>query len=318
MSDPVPPRFPMSPALRQVAAMGLLLASAFGTLAPVLNGQTDDDVRAQTDDDLQARTADEDVRRVSREIIETAMAEQAALGYNLLASTNSSRFETSVLLAIVRSAMAAGEEGPPLLLHHVDWYEAYRSVLGLEPRDVPEYIALAHEFGQDRIIDFHPARTTIEIKEGFEPEQVVRVKVGWPEEPGTPDRYTFTDTTTSPNLRITNRRQISYWLLDYGNFIVQDKIEGVQARPLGGALGTLFSIVGDGSAKQNRIAIAEDGLMVTYATAKKGPFRVQPLTLTYPDGTVETEFPPDRHDLLQLTYRVKLPLEVEYPKERSD
>lgn len=310
MSDPVIPHFPMKTALRAIAATSFLLASAFGKGAPVLNGQTADDVRAQT--------ADEDVRRVSLEMIEAAMAEQAALGYNLLASTNSTRFETGVLLAIVRSAMAEDAEGPPLLLHHVDWYEAYRSVMELEHQDVPEYIALAHEYGQDRIIDFHPARTTIEIKEGFEPKQVVRVKVGWPDDPETPDRYTFTDTTTSPNLRITNRRRISYWLLDYGDFIVQDEIEGVQGRPLGGSLGTLFSIVGDGSAKQNRIAIAEDGLVVTYATAKKGPFKVQPLTLTYPDGTVETEFPPDRHDLLQLTYRIKLPLEVKYPKERSD
>jgi hypothetical protein len=300
----------MSAALRAMTAMGLLLASAFGSRAPVLNGQTAEDARTQA--------AAEDVRRVSREMIERAMAEQAALGYNLLASTNSSRFETAVLLTIARSVMAEGEDGPPLLLHHVDWYEAYRSVTGLEPQDVPEYISLAHEFGQDRIIDFHPARTRIEIKKGFEPENVVRVKVGWPDSPEAADRYTFTDTTTSPNLRITNRQRISYWLLDYGNFIVQDEIEGVQARPLGGALGTLFSIVGDGSAKQNRIAIAEDGLVVTYATAKKGPFKVQPLTLTYPDGTVETEFPPDRHDLLQLTFRVKLPLEVEYPKEQSD
>ncbi len=308
----------MSSAPKAMAAVGLLLASAFGTHAPVLNGQTAEDARAQAAVEVRRQTAAEDVRRVSRETIETAMAEQAALGYNLLASTNSSRFETAVLLTIARSAMAESEEGPPLLLHHVDWYEAYRSVTGLEPQDVPEYISLAHEFGQDRIIDFHPARTRIEIKEGFEPEHVVRVKVGWPDSPEAADRYTFTDTTTSPNLRITNRQRISYWLLDYGNFIVQDEIEGVQARPLGGALGTLFSIVGDGSAKQNRIAIAEDGLVVTYATAKKGPFKVQPLTITYPDGTVETEFPPDRHDLLQLTYRVKLPLEVEYPDEQSD
>lgn len=300
----------MRTARRGAAAAGLVLVSAFGNRAPVVGAQTDDAVPVQTDE--------VEIRRVSRERIEAAMAKQAALGYNLLASTNSTRFETGVLLDIVRSAPPEEAEGPPLLLHHADWYEAYRSVMGLEPQDVPEFIALAHEFGQDRIIDFHPARTRIEIKEGFEPDRVVRVQVGWPEEAGTPDRYTFTDTTTSPNLRITNRQRISYWLLDYGNFIVQDQIEGVQARPLGGALGTLFSIVGDGSAKQNRIAIAEDGLVVTYATAKKGPFKVQPLTVTYPDGTVDTEFPPDRHDLLQLTYRVKLPLEVEYPEEGPD
>ena len=242
------------------------------------------------------------------------METQAALGYNLLASTNSTRFETSVILHIVRQAMAAEPEGPPLLLDHTDWYEAYREVTGLEPEEVPSYIALAHEYGQDRVVDFHPARTRIEIKEGFEPELVVNVRVGWPEETGAPEGYTFVDTTTSPNLRITNKRRIEYWLLDFGEIVVQDKIEGVLARPLGGALGTLFSIVGDGSAVQNRLAVAEDGLVVTYATATKGPFKVRPLTITYPDGTVETEFPKGRHDLLQLTYRIKLPLEVEYPQ----
>lgn len=286
----------------RLAAAGLLLVAGIAAQTPV----------------VEAQSTDAEVQRVSRERIESAMAEQAALGYNLLASTNSTRFETAVLLAIVRAAMEEDAEGPPLLLHHADWYEAYRSVTGLASEEVPEFVALAHQYGQDRIVDYHPARTTIEIEEGFEPDRVVHVKVGWPDAPDAPDRYTFTDTTTSPNLRITNRQRIRYWLLDYGNFIVQDEIEGVQARPLGGALGTLFSIVGDGSAKQNRIAIAEDGLVVTYATAKKGPFKVQPLTLTYPDGTVETEFPPNRHDLLQLTYRVKLPLKVKYPKDPPD
>jgi hypothetical protein len=317
MSTPVIPHAWTRTAWRGAAVAGLGLAS-LGIRASALGAQDAESAPGYATQPASTQTANEGLHRVSRERIEGAMAEQATLGYNLLASTNSTRFETAVLLHIVRSALPEESEGPPLLLHHLDWYESYRSVTGLEPPEVPEFVALAYEFGQDRIIDFHPARTKIEIKEGFEPDRVVRVRVGWPEEPGAPDRYTFTDTTTSPNLRITNRQRISYWLLDYGNFIVQDAIEGVQARPLGGALGTLFSIVGDGSAKQNRIAIAEDGLVVTYATAKKGPFKVQPLTLTYPDGTVETEFPPDRHDLLQLTYRVKLPLDVDYPDERSD
>lgn len=304
------PHDPMRAALRALTAAGLFTVSVLGCRVEVVQGQTGPAVRAAS--------PDEGVRRVSREVIQAAMAEQAALGYNLLASTNSTRFETAVLLAIVRSAEADDPVGPPLLLHHADWYEAYRSATGLEPEEVPEYIALAHEYGQNRIIDFHRLRTGIEVKEGLEPDRVVRVKVGWPEEPGAPDRYTFTDTTTSPNLRITNRQRVSYWLLDYGDVIVQDEIEGVQARPLGGALGTLFSVIGDGSAKQNRIAIAGDGLVVTYATATKGPFKVQPLTITFPDGTVETEFPPDRHDLLQLTYRVKLPLDVKYPREETE
>ncbi|UCG75407.1 MAG: hypothetical protein JSV95_11835 [Gemmatimonadota bacterium] len=245
------------------------------------------------------------------------MERQARLGYNLLASTNSTRFETAVLLSLVRDAIAEDPEGPPLLLHHEDWYEAFRTTLGLEPGEVPEYIALAHQHGQDRVIEFNGAPRQIRVKKGETPDLVARVRVGWPDEPGAPDRYTFVDTTTSPQLRITNRRRIEYWLLDFGNMIVQDRISGVQARPLGGALGTLFSIVGDGSAVQNRLAVAEDGLVVTYATARKGPFKVQPLTVTYLDGRVETVFPEGRHDLLQLTYRIKLPLEIEYPKTES-
>lgn len=253
--------------------------------------------------------------QVSRDAIAAAMQREADEGYNLLASTNSTRFETSIILRLVQEALRSPAGTTTLLLSHGDWYEAYRQVTGLAPADVPEFIGLAYEYGQDRLLDFDPARTQIERKKGlFEPKLVVHVSVGWPEEPGREDRYTFVDTTTSPNLRVTNRRRISYWLVDLGRIVLQDKIEGVQARPLGGALGTLFSIVGDGSAVQNRLAIAEDGLVVTYATAKKGPFKVQPLTLTHPDGSVETEFPPDRLDLLQLSFEIRQPLEFEYPK----
>ena len=252
--------------------------------------------------------------KVDRAAIVAAMQEEYDRGYNLQASTNSTRFETSVILSLVRNALDGSSGTTTLQLDHADWYEAYRQVTGLAEADVPEFIALAHEYGQDRVVDFDPERNTVERKKGiFEPELAVHVSVGWPEEPGGADRYTFVDTTTSPNLRVTNRRRISYWLLDLGGIILQDKIQGVQARPLGGALGTLFSIVGDGSAVQNRIAIAEDGVVVTYATAKKGPFKVQPLTVTYLDGTVETEFPEDRLDLLQLRFEITQPLEFAYP-----
>jgi hypothetical protein len=40
--------------------------------------------------------------------------------------------------------------------------------------------------------------------------------------------------------------------------------------------------------------------------------KVEPLTVTYPDGTVETEFPEDRGDLQGVANYIMLPLEVEY------
>ncbi|UCG76084.1 MAG: hypothetical protein JSV95_01885 [Gemmatimonadota bacterium] len=258
-----------------------------------------------------AQVADSAVR-VSRDAVRGAMQAEADRGYNLLATTNSTRFSTSVILAIVREAIAARPQGPSILIHHTDWYGAYREVTGLPPERVPEFVALANEYGQDRIIDYSLADSAVEVVEGFDPELVVRVRVGWPEGTGKEDKYTFVDTLTSPHIRVTNRQRISYWLLDFGDMIVQDRIEGISARPIGGALGALFAIIGDGNAVQNRFAITEDGLVVTYAIVRKGPMKVEPLTVTYPDGTVETEFPAGRDDLQGVANYIMLPLEVEY------
>ena len=261
---------------------------------------------------LRAQAGPDEANRVDREAVVNAMRAQAEQGYNLLATTNSTRFSTAVILAIVRAAMADAPDGPPLLIHHSDWYAAYAEVTGLPPDEIPEFVALANEYGQDRIVDYRLADSRARVVEGFDPELIVRVRVSWPEAPDKADNYTFVDTLTSPNLRVTNTQQIANWLLDFGDMIVQDEIEGISARPIGGALGALFAIIGDGSAVQNRFAVTADGLVVTYAIVKKGPVKVEPLTVTYPDGTVDTEFPEDRGDLLGVANYIKLPLKLEY------
>jgi hypothetical protein len=261
---------------------------------------------------LQAQAGADGAVRVEREVVLSAMREEAEQGYNLLATTNSTRFSTSVILSVVRAAMVDAPEGPPLLIHHSDWYDVYSEVTGLPPDEIPEFVALANEYGQDRVVDYSLTEGRVDIVEGFEPELIVRVSVSWPDASGKGDKYTFVDTMTSPNIRVTNRQQVAYWLLDFGDMIVQDEIKGISARPIGGALGALFSIIGDGSAVQNRFAVTEDGIVVTYGIVKKGPMKVEPLTVTYPDGTVETEFPDDRGDLRGVANYIMLPLEVEY------
>ena len=52
--------------------------------------------------------------------------------------------------------------------------------------------------------------------------------------------------------------------------IVQDDIHGIAGRPTEGALSVALKVLGNGQAVQARFAVVEDGLMVTYATAKKG------------------------------------------------
>jgi hypothetical protein len=261
---------------------------------------------------LQAQDSTDGPVRVEREVVTAAMRVEAERGYNLLATTNSTRFSTSVILSVVRAAMAEAPEGPPLLIHHSDWYAAYSEVTGLPPEEIPEFVALANEYGQDRVVDYHFAEGRVDVVQGFDPELVVRVWVSWPEASGKADKYTFVDTMTSPNIRVTNRQQVAYWLLDFGDMIVQDKIKGISARPIGGALGALFAIIGDGNAVQNRFAVTEDGIVVTYGIVKKGPMKVEPLTVTYPDGTVDTDFPEDRGDLQGVANYIMLPLEVEY------
>ncbi len=252
------------------------------------------------------------LRTIDREAIRDAMAEEAERDYNLTASTNSTRFTTSVILSLVRQAMAASLDESPLLLDHSDWYEAYREVTGLAPEDVPEFVSLLNEYGQDVIIDYRPSRTAIQVKEGPEPELVLNVTASWPKEPTGQNKYSFVDTTTSPRMKVTNKRFIRYRLLDFGDMVVQDEVKGVSGRPLGGALGTLFSIIGEGDAKQTRFAISDDGLMVTYSTAKKSLFSVHPLTLTFPDGTVGMDFPEERIDLREIADQLKQPLKIEY------
>ena len=249
---------------------------------------------------------------VDRAAIRDAMAEEAERGYRLTASTNSTRFTTSVIFSLVRQAMAESLDELPLLLGHSDWYEAYRAVTGLAPEDVPEFVALLNEYGQDVIIDYRPSRTAVQVKEGPQPELVLNVTASWPREPDGQDKYSFVDTTTSPRMKVTNKRFIRYRLLDFGDMVVQDEVKGVSGRPLGGALGTLFSIIGEGDAKQTRFALSEDGLLVTYSTAKKSLFSVHPLTLTSPDGTVEMDFPEERIDLREIADRLKQPLKIKY------
>jgi len=252
------------------------------------------------------------LQAVDREAIRDAMAEEAERGYNLTASTNSTRFTTSVIFSLVRQAMAESPDESPLLLDHSDWYEAYREVTGLAPEDVPEFVALLNEYRQDVIIDYRPSRTAVQVKEGPEPELILNVTASWPKEADGQDKYSFVDTTTSPRMKVTNKRFIRYRLLDFGDMVVQDEVKGVSGRPLGGALGTLFSIIGEGDAKQTRFALSDDGLMVTYSTAKKSLFSVHPLTLTSPDGTVEMDFPEERIDLREIADRLKQSMKIKY------
>ena len=57
-----------------------------------------------------------------------------------------------------------------------------------------------------------------------------------------------------PKLKVTNRQEITYRLLVFGEMVVYDEIDGTFGRPLSGVLGALFKVIGDG-----RMNSAPDG-----------------------------------------------------------
>jgi hypothetical protein len=111
---------------------------------------------------------------------------------------------------------------------------------------------------------------------------------------------------------------ITYRLLDFGDWVAYDEIEGITGRPTSGALGFLFRVIGEGRIAQSRMAISKDGLQVSRATAKKAFMEVTTMVTVYPDGNMEKDVPAGLSDLLELERRLKQPLEIDYVQLSGD
>jgi hypothetical protein len=227
-------------------------------------------------------------------------------------SANSPRLTTSVLLALVRAARDTAPNGPPLMIHHDDWYAAYQTATHLPDSAVPDFIALQRQYGQDQYIDYRAEHTGITVKKGPTPDLVVNVLVGWPNGPEVADEYTYVDSASSPSMLATNKRIIRYRLVAYSDMTMQDQVEGIVGRPLGGMLGAMFKVIGPGRVVWSRFAVSEDGLLVTHSRAKKGIASVRQTTTTFPDGTLEKDVPADRPDLQAIEDRLTRKVELEY------
>ena len=177
---------------------------------------------------------------------------------------------------------------------------------------MPQYAQLSYQYKQNMEVDYRVDRVIREIVEAPTPELAVNVRIWWEDQPGKPDRYSYMDTLSTPNLKVTNRRVMSYRLLDFGNWVAYDEINGLTGRPTSGILGFLFRIIGEGRILQTRMAISKDGLQFNRATARKGFIKRIDTVTVYPDGKMEKDIPPNRPDLLELTNRITQPLEIEY------
>jgi hypothetical protein len=251
-----------------------------------------------------------EARRVSGDEVLEAM--RASQGFDPTATTNGARFQAEVLLRLSRQARARDPQGPPLFIGHAEWFSAYLARTGLTAEKAPSFVRLAFQHGQDMDVDYRADRVLGAVGEGPRPELALNVRIWWPAAPDRPKQYSYEDTLSNPQLRVTNNRVITYRLLDFGDMVGFQEIEGLLGRPTSGVLGLLFKVIGEGHVEENRMAIAPDGLQVARARAKKAFFEVNTTVTVYPDGRTEKDVPPGRPDLLALEARLKRPFKATY------
>lgn len=244
-----------------------------------------------------------------RQLVEAMRHETS---YNTLTTTNVARFQAHVILRLARQAQTRDPGGPPLLIGHREWYNAFLQAKGLREDEAPVFLRLALSYQQDQIVDYHYRHVIDKMKRGAAPEVALNIKVYWPETAELPAYYSFEDTLTTPKLQVTNHRVITYRLLDFGDRIVYDEITGLTGRPTTGLLGALFKIIGEGRVVRTSMAIAEDGLQVTRTHSKKGPLGVHATVTVWPDGGMVKGVPNNRGDLFKLEKKVKQGFKIKY------
>jgi hypothetical protein len=258
----------------------------------------------------------ETARPVAQEEILEAM--RASRGFDPTATTNGARFQAEVLLYLARRARARQADGPPLFLGHAEWFAAYLARTSLAADKAPAFVRLAYDHGQDMEVDYRAGRVIRPTGAAPLPETALNVRIGWPESRDRPASYSYADTLSTPHLKVTNRRLITYRLLAFGDMVAFGEIEGLHGRPTSGVLGLLFKVIGEGRVEENRMAIAADGLQIARARARKAFFEVATTVTVYPDGRTEKDVPPGRPDLLELEARLKRPLAVAFqPLDRN-
>ena len=249
------------------------------------------------------------IRQITRDELARAMRQHG--DYDILATTNRGRFTSELLLLLVREARERDRPDRPLYIDPEDWFFAYIETAGVGVDEAPESAILGMEHGQRLLLDYGPGRVVNVVLEGPVPRQAVNVRAWWPEDAHADDKYSFTDTASTPQLKVTTHREITYRLLQFDDMVVMDKMDGVTGRPLNGVLGKLFEVIGEGGLKYSRIAVSDDGLQVIRARSKK-IFSVSATVVVQPDGKARKGVPDHRPDLEAVEERLKRDLKIEY------
>jgi hypothetical protein len=250
------------------------------------------------------------VQRVA--FAELLSAMRAERGYDARKTNNLARFQARVILRLAEQARARRPDGPPLFFGHAEWFQAYLETAGLRAEQASISSRLSYENRQDAWVEYRTHRVVRQVSGRLSVRLALNVRVGPLPQASLPARYSYDELASTPRLRVTVERAYRYRLLDLGDQLVFDEIQGLHGRPTSGLLGALFTLIGEGHAVFSRMAVANDGVQVVVGQARKG-FLVRTATATIqPDGRAEGGVPAGRPDLAALEARLREPLGIEY------
>jgi hypothetical protein len=233
-------------------------------------------------------------------------------GYELTATANGPRLQADVLLKLVHEATARDPARRPLFVGHREWFEAFLARTGLAPEQAPLYVRRPYEVGQDLVVDYRSEEVVEAVLQGPQPRVAANVRIFWAKGAGRPDDYSYDDTLSRPNLRVTQKRLITYRLVEYEDRLWYAEVAGLHGRPTSGPLGVLFRLIGEARVEESRSAFLPDGLQVVRGRATKwGIDRTETVTV-WPDGHADRGVPPERPDLLAVEKRLLEPLAIRF------
>ena len=152
------------------------------------------------------------------------------------------------------------------------------------------------------------------VKKARQPELALNVTLQWPSTPSTPREFSYEDTDSVPPLKVMIDRVMRFRLLDFGDMMVFDEIEGLKGRATSG----IKKFVRTVSIKQVGMIVAPDGSVVVRLRAKKWFIPLPASTGTIsPDGRMVEGIPEGQPNLLLLEEQLKQPLKVEYVEMRT-
>ena len=288
----------MSKSLRPFLTLAVLVPLAF---APAQDGLRAQDSACQVDTVPRPMLA-ERVRAAARTHGE----------FNIVATTNWIRFYSALYLGLVRDAMERRPGGGVLFLPTESLFREFFSASGLtDANQLPADLLWSLELGAGTWLEYRPGGIVQEVVRGPDPELAVNVRISWPDRDDGRDKYSFTDTLSEPQLRVSNRQVIMFRQLDFGDMVVHDEVEGTSVRALTGLLAAVSKVIGQANIKYSRSAVAQDGIQVMRVRAKR-LFSVTATVTVNPDGRGDKDVPKDRPDLAAIEERLKQDLEIVY------